>query len=221
MTLFESLTLIALLFKVLLWLLACHHRNYVVIIYLLEDEQELSLGMLIRPKRIYNFCFLHACFVWLCHVLLELSYTFEPISTNLFTQCTQLPVSVFCCCCISGFPAIKSAPKILGKIYKKPPQQKLPESPREGRGVHHQAARRAGGAAPPWAAPGTLVTAWWVPSMPPFAYIYPSGWKPLISISFSQTPLCTAAAAVSISGLPGEAAPAPCRKEEPPPGDHP
>ena len=34
-----------------------------VINYLLEDEQELSLGMLIRPKRIYNFCLLHACFV--------------------------------------------------------------------------------------------------------------------------------------------------------------
>ena len=34
-----------------------------VIIYLLEDEQELSLGMLIRPKRIYNFCLWHACFV--------------------------------------------------------------------------------------------------------------------------------------------------------------
>jgi hypothetical protein len=28
---------------------------YFVIIYLLEDEQELSLGMLIRLKRIYNF----------------------------------------------------------------------------------------------------------------------------------------------------------------------
>src|SRR3954463_3634016 len=82
-----------------------------VIIYLLEDEQELSLGMLIRPKRIYNFCLLHACFVWLCHVLLELSYTFEPIWTNLLTQCTQLPVVVFCCFCISGFPTIKSGPK--------------------------------------------------------------------------------------------------------------
>src|SRR3954464_8086384 len=34
-----------------------------VIICLLEDEQELSLGMLIRPKRIHNFCLLHACFV--------------------------------------------------------------------------------------------------------------------------------------------------------------
>jgi hypothetical protein len=35
---------------------ACHLNNYFfVITYLLEDEQELSLGMLIRPKRIYNF----------------------------------------------------------------------------------------------------------------------------------------------------------------------
>ena len=40
-------------------------------------------------------------------------------------------------------------------------------------------------------------------------------------VYYSQTPLCTASAAVSRSGLPGEAAPAPCQKEEPPPGDHP
>ena len=36
-------------------LVACHLKNYFVITYLLEDEQELSLGMLIRCKRIYNF----------------------------------------------------------------------------------------------------------------------------------------------------------------------
>src|SRR3954464_10771415 len=30
---------------------------------------------MIRPKRIYNLCLLHACFVRLCHVLDELSYT--------------------------------------------------------------------------------------------------------------------------------------------------
>jgi hypothetical protein len=30
-------------------------KNYLFIIYLLEDEQELSLGMLIRLRRIYNF----------------------------------------------------------------------------------------------------------------------------------------------------------------------
>ena len=32
-----------------------HIKNSVFIIYLLEDEQELSLGMLIRLQRIYNF----------------------------------------------------------------------------------------------------------------------------------------------------------------------
>jgi hypothetical protein len=35
---------------------ACHLKNYsFVITYLLQDEQELSLGMLIRLKCIYNF----------------------------------------------------------------------------------------------------------------------------------------------------------------------
>src|ERR1043165_7362272 len=68
------------------------------------------------------------------HVLLELSYTFEHIWTNLLTQCTQLPVPVFCCFCISGFPAIKSAPKIPEKSYKKSASRKPPESPKEGRG---------------------------------------------------------------------------------------
>ena len=35
-------------------------KNSVFIIYLLEDEQELSLGMLIRLQRIYNFWLFHA-----------------------------------------------------------------------------------------------------------------------------------------------------------------
>src|SRR3954468_4596565 len=62
------------------------------------------------------------------HVLLELSYTFEHIWTNILTQCTQLPVPVFRCFCISSFPAIKSAPKIPEKLYKKSASRKLPES---------------------------------------------------------------------------------------------
>ena len=32
-----------------------HIKNFVFTIYLLEDEQELSLGMLIHLQRIYNF----------------------------------------------------------------------------------------------------------------------------------------------------------------------
>ena len=35
-------------------------KNSFFIIYLLEDEQELSLGMLIRLQRIYNFWLFHA-----------------------------------------------------------------------------------------------------------------------------------------------------------------
>src|SRR4051812_15523911 len=190
-----------------------------VIIYLLEDEQELSLGMLIRPKRIYNFCLLHACFVRLCHVLLELSYTFDHIWTNLLTQCTQLSVPIFCYFCISGFPDIQSAPKIPDFFYKN-----------QCHGSFRNNQEMAGGP-PPWAhvgfwrgsplgcardPSGVLVA----PLGAPLAYIYPQRRKPLISISYSRSPLCTAAA-VSRSGLPGEAAPAPCWKEEPPPGDHP
>jgi hypothetical protein len=60
---------------------ACHLKNYsFVITYLLEDEQELSLGMLIRLKRIYNFwCSMLVstpfalCFVTLCGVFMRFS----------------------------------------------------------------------------------------------------------------------------------------------------
>jgi hypothetical protein len=59
-----------------------------VITYLLDDEQELSMGMLIRPKRIYIFLMLHACFVT---ILLCFMCTFPHFlafsGTNLLTQC--------------------------------------------------------------------------------------------------------------------------------------
>src|SRR3954466_6720290 len=145
-----------------------------VIIYLLEDEQELSLGMLIRPKRIYNFFLLHACFVSLCHVLLELLYTFDHIWTNLLTQCTQLPVPVFCCFCISGFPAIKSAQKIPEKLYKKSASRKPPESPRkEGRATTGTPERSLARPHPrPRRAPS------WLPCGPPVALFLPPRRKP-------------------------------------------
>ena len=44
---------ITILIKIML--VACLIKNYFVITYLLEEKQELSLGMLIRVKRIYNF----------------------------------------------------------------------------------------------------------------------------------------------------------------------
>src|SRR4051812_13495058 len=41
-----------------------------------RDEQELSLGMLIRCKRIYNFLMLHACFVYdpTCFMCIFITY---------------------------------------------------------------------------------------------------------------------------------------------------
>src|SRR3954470_14859202 len=90
-----------------------------VVVYLLEDEQELSLGMLIRPKRIYNICLLHASFVLYCYDIDELPYTFDHIWTNLLTQCTPVPVPVFCCFSISVFPHIESSRKIRENSDKK------------------------------------------------------------------------------------------------------
>src|SRR4051812_23456903 len=54
------------------------------------------------------------------------------------------------------------------------------------------------------------------PWLPPFAYIYPSGQN-----RFSRSLLCSAAAAVSRSGLTADPVPAPCRREDLPPGDSP
>src|ERR1041385_1148814 len=188
-----------------------------VIIYLLEDKKEVSLGMLIRPKRIYNFCLLHACFVLLCHVLLELSYTFEHIWTNLLTQCTQLPVPVFCCFCISGFPAIKSAPKILEKIYKKSASRKLPESPRkEGRATTGTPERSLARPHPrPRRAPSWLPCA---PLVPPFVPIFTPAEETLIQDPFSPEEIpISAAIAIKFRGdrIPVSA---PCRDGEVPSG---
>ena len=43
------------------------HQNYLFIIYLLKDEQELSLGMLIRLRRIYIFLLFHANIIQVLH----------------------------------------------------------------------------------------------------------------------------------------------------------
>src|SRR3954470_19619083 len=69
---------------------------------------------------------------------------FDHIWTNLLTQCTPVPASVFCCFCISGFSITKTARKIPEKIYKTSAFRKLPGS-----------RRRAGGGPPGLQAP------WW------------------------------------------------------------
>ena len=96
-TLIPALSVLQILWSSLWWCMSPKKLFFLFITYLLEDEQELSLGMLIHCKCIYNFwCsmlgFIHflvfcphfgVLFIW----FLGLTYSQEP-------QC-QLPV--FCC----------------------------------------------------------------------------------------------------------------------------
>src|SRR3954463_5444278 len=155
-----------------------------IIIYLLEDGQELSLGMLIRLKRIDNFRLLHACFVCYCYDLDALSYTFDHIWTNLLTQCTPVPVHVFCCFSISVFPHIKSAQKIREKSDKKSAQKNLPDEPRWGqrattRGPGALVARPRG-----WPRQGGAWTPGGPPGCPLRLYLPPAEKIPNIEVFF-------------------------------------
>src|SRR3954462_6738346 len=107
----------------------------------------------------------------------ELLYTFDHIWTNLLTQYTSVPVLVFFCFSISGFPTIKSAPKI---------PEKSDKNQRVGTFQSNLGGARGpppGTQAPWWralglgharGAPGPVVP----PCLPPFSYITPSSRKP-------------------------------------------
>ena len=61
-----------------------------------RDEQELSLGMLIRLQRIYTFFIVPCCYIIIlgCFIIILQSF-YIIFGTNLLTQC-QVPVAVFC-----------------------------------------------------------------------------------------------------------------------------
>src|SRR3954466_6656854 len=50
-------------FQILIWLLACHHRNYACYHLPTRGRAGIKLGDVDKSKCIYNFCLLHACFV--------------------------------------------------------------------------------------------------------------------------------------------------------------
>ena len=105
--------------------------------FVLRFPMFLSLhALLIRPKLIYNFCLLHACFVWYCYAFDTLSYTFDHIWTNLLTQCTPVPVSVFCYFSNSISPILKLLQKF-GKNLIKHQRVRSFEIPEGGPGGHH------------------------------------------------------------------------------------
>jgi hypothetical protein len=68
---------------------ACHLTNYsFVITYLLEDEQELSLGMLYMSQTYLYFFMLHACLYTICFVFCYTLWHFYAFSgTNLLMRC--------------------------------------------------------------------------------------------------------------------------------------
>ena len=82
------------------------------IIYLLKDEQELSLGMLIRLRHIYNFLLFHANIIQLLHTFGNFYMIYW---TNLLIQC-PVPVLVFCMFFVSRKIHIKQSPNVI-KIY--------------------------------------------------------------------------------------------------------
>ena len=135
-------------FEVLICVLACQHRNYCVIIYLLEDEQKLSLGMLIRPKRIHNFCLFHDLLgdIVICFAIIL--YHFTHIWTNLLNQCTQCQFISADVYFARVFTQFSEARKIPRKIYKKLPKQKLRDHRRRATGGHGTPSRPTGAAWP-------------------------------------------------------------------------
>jgi hypothetical protein len=75
---------------------ACHLKNYsFVITYLLEDEQELSLGMLIRLKYIYNFWCSMLVFIPFVLCFVTLRGIFMQFPELTYWQDATVPVSCF------------------------------------------------------------------------------------------------------------------------------
>src|SRR3954469_16567022 len=94
---------------------------------------------------------------------------FDHIWTNLLTQCTPVPVSVFCCFCISGFSITKTARKIPEKKIYKISVLEPSRTPKESR----RGATRARGALvarpPSWPRRGGA----WAPQVAPDVTLWP------------------------------------------------
>src|SRR3954471_7919793 len=111
------------------------------------------------------------------HVLCDFAMFFLNFNTLLdqfgLTYYLSAPSCQFLFSAVFVFQVFRlfKVPKKFRKNYIKNQRDKTFRSHQERKGGHHQTARRAGGAAPPWAAPGTLLPDSWVPSMPPHLYL--------------------------------------------------
>src|SRR3954471_3961777 len=102
-------------------------------------------------------------------IFIHLHTLFDHIWTNLLTQCTPVPVSVFCCFCISGFSITKTVRKIPEKIYKKSAFLNLPEPRSTAGGGPPGAEATWWRGPPPWPRRGGA----WAPQVPPDATLWP------------------------------------------------
>ena len=79
------------------FMMACHSRNYLCYRLPARDEQELSLGMLIRLRRIDNFLCSMPHYWWYLHVLCILYVIFMHFPELTYWRDAEGPVAVFCC----------------------------------------------------------------------------------------------------------------------------
>src|SRR4051812_12192809 len=102
--------------KILLSLVAYHHRNYACYHLPTRGRAGIKLGD-VHTSQTYLYFLLAPCIFFV--TLSWFRYTFDHIWTNLLNQCTQVPVPVFCSFLFQVFPKLKVPNKSRKKLYKK------------------------------------------------------------------------------------------------------
>ena len=158
---------------------ACHLKNYFfVITYLLEDEHELSLGMLICLKRIYNFWCSMLVFTpfALCFVTLRGVFMRFPELTYWQDATVSVPCFLLFLCFRKATQEIFSElDETSSKSLIFPGSfQRTERDPKEGQ----RPPTHIGGTAQPLAASPMCEEALAAPWRCPFAYIKPRDGKP-------------------------------------------
>ena len=124
------------------------------IIYLLEDEQELSLGMLIRLRCIYIFLLFHAIILSILDVLIYIYSNYILFfGTNLLTQC-PVPLAIFCLFLVFQNISTERSPnatKLFGDFFLDiRDTRSFGRGPEDRGGGHEPPGPALGGVGAPW-----------------------------------------------------------------------
>ena len=141
------------------WWTALHIKNSVFIIYLLEDEQELSLGMMIRLQRIYNFWLFHAVILSFLDVLQSFYSHFTSFLVQTYWHTAQCEL-LFSACFLHRRKSISNGvqmPRNSMMIFYGPEERQwalvAPRGAQPTR-ARQEAQVRPGGLCPPQVPPG-------------------------------------------------------------------